>query len=68
MSRIVRFNFRHFLPYVRLPETHKESRSIWVNFSNRHYSASAGRPAGRMGEMMGTKLRGGTANVRVAAE
>jgi alkanesulfonate monooxygenase SsuD/methylene tetrahydromethanopterin reductase-like flavin-dependent oxidoreductase (luciferase family) len=42
MSGTVRFNFMHFLPYVYLPENHKEFRSLWVNFSNRHYDPERG--------------------------
>ena len=42
MSGTVRFNFMHFLPYVHLPENHKEFRSLWVNFSNRHYDPERG--------------------------
>jgi alkanesulfonate monooxygenase SsuD/methylene tetrahydromethanopterin reductase-like flavin-dependent oxidoreductase (luciferase family) len=42
MSGAVRFNFMHFLPYVHLPENHKEFRSLWVNFSNKYYDPERG--------------------------
>ena len=32
----------HFLPYVYLPENHKEFRSLWVNFSNKYYDPQKG--------------------------
>ncbi|MGO4835547.1 LLM class flavin-dependent oxidoreductase, partial [Rhizobiaceae sp. 2RAB30] len=32
-----RFNFMHFMPYVHLPENHKEYNSLWVNFPNKYY-------------------------------
>jgi alkanesulfonate monooxygenase SsuD/methylene tetrahydromethanopterin reductase-like flavin-dependent oxidoreductase (luciferase family) len=38
----VRFNFMHFLPYVDLPENHKEFRSLWVNFPNKYYDPERG--------------------------
>jgi alkanesulfonate monooxygenase SsuD/methylene tetrahydromethanopterin reductase-like flavin-dependent oxidoreductase (luciferase family) len=42
MSGEARFNFMHFLPYVYLPENHKEFRSLWVNFSNKYYDPERG--------------------------
>ncbi len=42
MSPANRFNFMHFLPYVYLPENHKEFRSLWVNFSNKYYDPQKG--------------------------
>ena len=42
MSGSVRFNFMHFMPYVHLPENHKEFRSLWVDFSNKHYDPEKG--------------------------
>jgi len=42
MSGNVRFNFMHFLPYVHLPENHKEFRSLWVNFPNKYYDPERG--------------------------
>jgi len=42
MSGNVRFNFMHFLPYVHLPENHKEFKSLWVNFSNKYYDPKLG--------------------------
>jgi len=37
MNGGVRFDFMHFMPYVPLPENHKELRSLWVDFSNKYY-------------------------------
>jgi len=42
MSGSVRFNFMHFMPYVHLPENHKEFRSLWVDFSNKYYDPEKG--------------------------
>jgi alkanesulfonate monooxygenase SsuD/methylene tetrahydromethanopterin reductase-like flavin-dependent oxidoreductase (luciferase family) len=42
MSGNVRFNFMHFLPYVHLPENHKEFKSLWVNFPNKYYDPKRG--------------------------
>ena len=42
MSGNVRFNFMHFLPYVPLPENHKEFKSLWVDFSNKYYDPKRG--------------------------
>jgi alkanesulfonate monooxygenase SsuD/methylene tetrahydromethanopterin reductase-like flavin-dependent oxidoreductase (luciferase family) len=42
MSGSVRFNFMHFLPYVHLPENHKEFKSLWVDFSNKYYDPKRG--------------------------
>jgi alkanesulfonate monooxygenase SsuD/methylene tetrahydromethanopterin reductase-like flavin-dependent oxidoreductase (luciferase family) len=42
MSGNVRFNFMHFLPYVHLPENHKEFKSLWVDFSNKYYDPKRG--------------------------
>ena len=32
-----RFNFMHFMPYVHLPENHKDYASLWVDFPNKFY-------------------------------
>jgi alkanesulfonate monooxygenase SsuD/methylene tetrahydromethanopterin reductase-like flavin-dependent oxidoreductase (luciferase family) len=32
----------HFLPYVHLPENHKEFKSLWVDFSNKYYDPKRG--------------------------
>lgn len=37
MSQDFRFNFMHFMPYVHLPENHKEFKSLWVDFPNKYY-------------------------------
>jgi len=42
MNGDARFNFMHFLPYVHLPNHHKEFRSLWVNFSNKYYDPERG--------------------------
>ncbi|MGP0095204.1 MAG: LLM class flavin-dependent oxidoreductase [Xanthobacteraceae bacterium] len=42
MNGSVRFNFMHFMPYVHLPENHKEFRSLWVDFSNKYYDPEKG--------------------------
>ncbi len=42
MSAALRFNSMHFMPYVHLPENHKEHKSLWVNFSNKHYDPDKG--------------------------
>ena len=42
MSGNARFNFMHFLPYVHLPENHKEFKSLWVDFSNKYYDPKRG--------------------------
>ncbi len=42
MSTNVRFNFMHFLPYVPLPENHKEFHSLWVDFPNKYYDPERG--------------------------
>ena len=42
MSGNVRFNFMHFLPYVHLPENHKEFKSLWVDFPNKYYDPKRG--------------------------
>src|SRR6201997_91885 len=42
MSGSVRFDFMHFMPYVHLPENHKEYKSTWVNFPNKYYDPRKG--------------------------
>jgi alkanesulfonate monooxygenase SsuD/methylene tetrahydromethanopterin reductase-like flavin-dependent oxidoreductase (luciferase family) len=42
MSGNVRFNFMHFMPYVHLPENHKEFPSLWVDFPNKYYDPERG--------------------------
>jgi alkanesulfonate monooxygenase SsuD/methylene tetrahydromethanopterin reductase-like flavin-dependent oxidoreductase (luciferase family) len=37
MSSEMRFNFMHFMPYVHLPENHKDYKSLWVNFPNKFF-------------------------------
>jgi alkanesulfonate monooxygenase SsuD/methylene tetrahydromethanopterin reductase-like flavin-dependent oxidoreductase (luciferase family) len=32
-----RFNLMHFMPYVHLPQNHKDYPSLWVNFPNKYY-------------------------------
>ncbi len=32
-----RFNFMHFMPYIHLPEGHKEYPSLWVDFPNKFF-------------------------------
>ena len=42
MSGALRFNAMHFMPYVHLPENHKEYKSLWVNFPNKYYDPEKG--------------------------
>jgi hypothetical protein len=42
MSAPMRFDAMHFMPYVHLPENHKEHNSLWVSFSNKHYDPDKG--------------------------
>ncbi|MGE5147511.1 MAG: LLM class flavin-dependent oxidoreductase [Candidatus Eiseniibacteriota bacterium] len=42
MTADFRFNFMHFMPYVHLPENHKEFKSLWVNFPNKYYDPKKG--------------------------
>ena len=42
MSAALRFNAMHFMPYVHLPENHKEFKSTWVSFPNKYYDAERG--------------------------
>ena len=35
MSDGARFNLMHFMPYIHLPENHKEFHSLWVDFPNK---------------------------------
>jgi alkanesulfonate monooxygenase SsuD/methylene tetrahydromethanopterin reductase-like flavin-dependent oxidoreductase (luciferase family) len=42
MNGRVRFNFMHFMPYVHLPENHKEFPSLWVDFPNKYYDPERG--------------------------
>lgn len=42
MSGNVRFNLMHFMPYVHLPENHKEFHSLWVDFPNKYYDPKRG--------------------------
>jgi alkanesulfonate monooxygenase SsuD/methylene tetrahydromethanopterin reductase-like flavin-dependent oxidoreductase (luciferase family) len=42
MSGTVRFDFMHFMPYVHLPENHKDYKSLWVDFPNKYYDPERG--------------------------
>jgi len=42
MSGGVRFNAMFFMPYIHLPENHKEFKSLWVDFSNKYYDPEKG--------------------------
>jgi alkanesulfonate monooxygenase SsuD/methylene tetrahydromethanopterin reductase-like flavin-dependent oxidoreductase (luciferase family) len=42
MSAALRFNSMHFMPYVHLPKNQKDHKSLWVNFSNKHYDPDKG--------------------------
>lgn len=42
MGDALRFNVMHFMPYVHLPENHKNFRSTWVSFPNRFYDPEKG--------------------------
>ena len=42
MSGTVRFDFMHFMPYVHLPENHKDFHSTWVDFPNKFYDPKKG--------------------------
>ena len=38
----LRFNAMHFMPYVHLPDQHKDFKSTWVNFPNKFYDPERG--------------------------
>ena len=42
MNGNVRFDFMHFMPYVHLPENHKDYPSTWVDFPNKYYDPKKG--------------------------
>ena len=42
MSGALRFNSMHFMPYVHLPENHKDYKSLWVSFPNKYYDPEKG--------------------------
>src|SRR5207253_9772217 len=42
MSAALRFNAMHFMPYVHLPENHKDFKTTWVNFPNKFYDPEKG--------------------------
>jgi alkanesulfonate monooxygenase SsuD/methylene tetrahydromethanopterin reductase-like flavin-dependent oxidoreductase (luciferase family) len=42
MSAALRFNAMHFMPYVHLPENHKDFKTTWVNFPNKYYDPEKG--------------------------
>src|SRR6266404_5479479 len=42
MSAALRFNVMHFMPYVHLPENHKDYKTTWVNFPNKFYDPEKG--------------------------
>jgi alkanesulfonate monooxygenase SsuD/methylene tetrahydromethanopterin reductase-like flavin-dependent oxidoreductase (luciferase family) len=42
MNGNVRFDFMHFMPYVHLPENHKDYKSLWVDFPNKYYDPKRG--------------------------
>src|SRR2546427_8056733 len=42
MTGTLRFNVMHFMPYVHLPENHKEYKTTWVDFPNKFYDPVKG--------------------------
>ena len=38
----LRFNSMHFMPYAHLPADQKDHKSLWVDFSNKHYDPEKG--------------------------
>src|SRR6266571_9331374 len=42
MAGTLRFNVMHFMPYVHLPENHKEYKTTWVDFPNKFYDPLKG--------------------------
>ncbi len=42
MSTGFRFNVMHFMPYVHLPENHKDYKTTWVDFPNKFYEPEKG--------------------------
>src|SRR5437899_12425817 len=42
MSTGLRFNVMHFMPYVHLPENHKDYKTTWVDFPNKFYDPVKG--------------------------
>lgn len=42
MGARLRFNVMHFMPYIHLPENHKDYKSLWVDFSNKNYDPEKG--------------------------
>ena len=42
MSTGLRFNVMHFMPYVHLPENHKDYKTTWVDFPNKFYDPEKG--------------------------
>lgn len=42
VSANIRFDFMHFMPYIHLPENHKDFHSTWVDFPNRYYDPKRG--------------------------
>ena len=42
MGAALRFNMMHFMPYVHLPENHKDFKTTWVSFPNKFYDPEKG--------------------------
>ena len=42
MVGALRFNAMHFMPYVHLPENHKDYKSLWVSFPNKYFDPDKG--------------------------
>src|SRR5215470_11702284 len=42
MGAPLRFNAMHFMPYVHLPENHKDFKTTWVSFPNKFYDPEKG--------------------------
>ena len=38
----LRFTMMHFMPYVHLPENHKDFKTTWVSFPNKFYDPEKG--------------------------
>lgn len=42
MDSPLQFYFMHFMPYVHLPENHKDFDSLWVDLPNKYYDPAKG--------------------------
>jgi len=42
MAQPLRFSCMHFMPYAHLPENLYDHKSVWVDFSNKHYEPEKG--------------------------